>query len=118
MMAEETVPVVTRLSSYSSVMTKQSSRMPYLIDITLPFRRHAEVTWIVGLDGSALSFRCLRLAAMLMHQSKHNLVALNLVKPNAPDTSAPVGIEPITTTASRPHFWTPDRRHNAEKGGR
>ena len=51
-------------------------------DLTLPFKRNAETSWIVGLDGSLLSFRCLRLAAMMMRQDgKHNLVALNLVSP-------------------------------------
>jgi len=49
-------------------------------DITLPFRHRADVTWVVGIDGSLLSFRCLRLAAMMMNQSgQHHLVALNLV---------------------------------------
>ena len=41
-----------------------------------------KVTWVVGLDGSALSFRCLRLAAMTMKlDGSHNLLALSLVGP-------------------------------------
>ena len=40
-----------------------------------------KVTWVVGLDGSTLSFRCLRLAEMMMKlDGSHNLLVLNLVE--------------------------------------
>ena len=50
-------------------------------DLEFPFKQPSDVVWIVGLDGSAISFRCLRLASLCMMQNgTHKLLAINLVK--------------------------------------
>eukprot|EP00966_Prymnesium_polylepis_P135718 3137343-Prymnesium_polylepis.1 len=61
-----------------------------VVDLTLPFPPASyEVLWIVGLDGSQLSYRCLRLVAMTMKLSggKHKLLALNMAKSGDPENS-------------------------------
>ena len=50
-------------------------------DLVMPFKHtsNAEVTWVIGMDGSRLAFRCLRLASMMMTlRGKHDLLVLHL----------------------------------------
>jgi hypothetical protein len=54
----------------------------------------AEVTWVVGMDGSRLAFRCLRLAAMLMDlNGLHEICVLRLVRDRGISHADEVGVQ-------------------------
>ena len=49
--------------------------------LEFPFKQPLDLVWIVGLDGSAISYRCLRLASLCMKQNgTHKLLCVHLVK--------------------------------------